>query len=373
MKKALFLVVLLAPFALVSPAQACSPAPDWPPSPSVNLERQDVAFIGTVKSIMQDKSSIGRYHITFEVEETYKGFLGETVTIHTESSSAACGYDDGYKTFKAGTVWVMYATGNSADGYHTNHLSLNSSHTSVAEAKASLAKAGIVKEEMLVCTTEYAPICGRDLKTGTVRTFGNSCEVNAGKAVKLYDGECKTDAAPKRDLSQGTRGTEVTWLQKHLIQANMGTAARALAGVGPTGYFGMLTRNALAEFQKGHGIAPAFGYFGAKTRAFLGTQVTPMPIVAETGKFTGTITAVDTACFSDGVCSATIGGKKVIIIAGMRVPPIPAVGSLKGVDSIGDLEGKIGSKAEVYAAATAEEGYQYTLYGSTDYYVRLID
>jgi hypothetical protein len=90
-----------------------------------------------------------------------------------------------------------------------------------------------------------------------------------------------------------------------------------------------------------------------------------------TPTFSGTIQAVETACFADGICSVTIDGKKVILIAGFRMSP-PPVGSLKGVDSIGDLEEKVGATARVYAARATEEGYDYTLYGSSKYFVEVV-
>ena len=366
MKKALFLLVLLAPFAFASSAQACSPALDWPPSPAENVKRHDTVFVGTVASIIQDKSSMGQYHITFTVNETFKGAPGEKVTVLAQSSSAACGYDNGYELFKQGTVWAIYANKSDDGTYQTGHLDLNTKYDSVTAARAALAKTG-----MLVCTTEYAPVCGKDAD-GKVRTLGNSCEIKAGIATKLYDGECRLEGVvPARDLMQGSRGAEVSWLQKLLISGNLGEAARTLAAAGPTGYFGQITRTALAEFQKANGIAPAFGYFGAKTR-------THMSMMSQAQTFTGTISAVDTACFADGVCSVTVDGKKVIILSGMRAGEIPPVGSLLNVnsgdmESIGALEKHIGSKAEVYAATAKQDGYDYTLYGSTSYYVKVLD
>lgn len=86
--------------------------------------------------------------------------------------------------------------------------------------------------------------------------------------------------------------------------------------------------------------------------------------------FSGEISAVDTGCFVDAICSVTVDGKKVILLTGMRLGEVPEVGTLKGVESIGDLEAKIGSRANVYAAK-APEG-EYTLYGSTKYYVEVL-
>lgn len=72
---------------------------------------------------------------------------------------------------------------------------------------------------------------------------------------------------PQRDLKLGMRGSEVIWLQNFLIQKRTGTAAAALEAAGATGYFGALTRAALAEYQAKSGISPAAGYFGPITRA----------------------------------------------------------------------------------------------------------
>lgn len=88
-------------------------------------------------------------------------------------------------------------------------------------------------------------------------------------------------------------------------------------------------------------------------------------------RFEGTISAVDTSCFFDAICSVTIDGKRVIvIIGGRRIDPLPEVGNLIGVESIGDVESRIGDKASVYAEKTAEGDY--TLYGSSEYYIEVL-
>lgn len=74
---------------------------------------------------------------------------------------------------------------------------------------------------------------------------------------------------PSVNLTLEDRGDAVAWLQLYLIQADAGSAARTLAGYGATGYFGGVTRDALAEFQRIHGIEPAVGYYGPVTRSFV--------------------------------------------------------------------------------------------------------
>ncbi len=72
-----------------------------------------------------------------------------------------------------------------------------------------------------------------------------------------------------RDLKNGMSGSDVKALQLLLISVNTGKAAQALAANGVTGYFGALTKAALVEYQKAHGISPASGYFGPLTRAYI--------------------------------------------------------------------------------------------------------
>jgi peptidoglycan hydrolase-like protein with peptidoglycan-binding domain len=64
-------------------------------------------------------------------------------------------------------------------------------------------------------------------------------------------------------------GSDVKQLQEFLISRHTGPAAQRLASHGVTIYFGLLTRNALAEFQRKVGIRPAVGYFGAITRKWV--------------------------------------------------------------------------------------------------------
>ncbi|TSA44032.1 peptidoglycan-binding protein [bacterium] len=69
-----------------------------------------------------------------------------------------------------------------------------------------------------------------------------------------------------RDLDFGAKGEDVRALQNFLIKRATGFAGRHLSDIGASGYFGQLTRAALAEFQAMQGITPAVGYFGPKTR-----------------------------------------------------------------------------------------------------------
>ncbi len=63
------------------------------------------------------------------------------------------------------------------------------------------------------------------------------------------------------DLHFGSRGTDVTELQTELIAAGFSIPA------GPTGYFGVQTRAAVAAWQAANGVLPSAGYFGPISRA----------------------------------------------------------------------------------------------------------
>lgn len=68
-------------------------------------------------------------------------------------------------------------------------------------------------------------------------------------------------------IAFGQTSAGVRFLQRFLIQRGMGIDAKRLASAGATGYFGSLTRQALAEYQQSAGISPAVGYFGPITKS----------------------------------------------------------------------------------------------------------
>jgi hypothetical protein len=72
-----------------------------------------------------------------------------------------------------------------------------------------------------------------------------------------------------RNLSLWSTGNDVKQLQTFLVSQNSGLAVAKLAEHGTTNVFGMLTFNALVEFQKKASITPASGYFGPITRAYV--------------------------------------------------------------------------------------------------------
>jgi hypothetical protein len=80
----------------------------------------------------------------------------------------------------------------------------------------------------------------------------------------------------------------------------------------------------------------------------------------------GKLTEVNTGCFSDGVCYAVVGGKKVTLLVGRYQGKL---GKIIGADSIGDLENYIGASATVFAGQDDEGNF--TILGNESFYLQV--
>ena len=95
--------------------------------------------------------------------------------------------------------------------------------------------------------------------------------LTGGSSMTAPAGAC----AFTRSLTMGSRGEDVTCLQSYL----MSTGHFTYAG-GATGYFGNITKSAVAAWQAANGVSPAAGYFGPISRAkydALVAMATPLP------------------------------------------------------------------------------------------------
>lgn len=112
-----------------------------------------------------------------------------------------------------------------------------------------------LKEEQKACA----------LKSGYAWDKGNKKCVNANPAAAIVPVQQAYDV--KKNLGLGATGGDVAVLQKFLQDKNF---LKMPAGTA-TGYFGILTRNAVIEFQKSAGL-PATGYCGLLTRAAINSS-----------------------------------------------------------------------------------------------------
>jgi hypothetical protein len=93
-----------------------------------------------------------------------------------------------------------------------------------------------------------------------------------------------------KNLTVGSKGAEVSALQDFLASKGFLTATAR-------GYFGLLTKAALAKYQASVGITPASGYFGAITRAQINQSsvvVVPTPSTTPTASTSPSATPTST-------------------------------------------------------------------------------
>lgn len=73
----------------------------------------------------------------------------------------------------------------------------------------------------------------------------------------------------------GSEHSDVKVLQQVLNNLGYTVSSTGAGSKGnETTYFGERTRSALARYQSAHGITPAAGYFGPKTRAYMNSHET---------------------------------------------------------------------------------------------------
>ena len=84
----------------------------------------------------------------------------------------------------------------------------------------------------------------------------------------IANAQVTTNVLVGNNLTVGSRGSDVATLQGLLSELGY---LNVPFGV-PFGYFGPLTRTAVAKYQTALGVTPAAGYFGPITRAAMRSQ-----------------------------------------------------------------------------------------------------
>jgi len=132
-------------------------------------------------------------------------------------------------------------------------------------------------------------------------------------------GATVTSATFTTDLTVGSKGADVTALQTWLVGKGFLTMPAGVA----MGYFGSLTKVALAKYQVSVGITPAAGYFGPITRAKVNgstttttTTTTVPPGAITTPGAEGTVSATES---SAGTVSTVYVGDTQAPVLGIKV------------------------------------------------------
>ncbi len=156
----------------------------------------------------------------------------------------------------------------------------------------------------------------------------------------------------KRNLSLGSRGTDVIALQTYL-------RSRGYFTVLSTGYYGSLTRAAVRKLQaEDMHIAPT-GTVGPKTRAFI---LAAMTNTNGEETFTGTVTNVEV--IADGASYIYVDGKKIM------TGNTNFAGTMTGIFGRAPYPSAslVGSRVKVFAR---KDGNTYSLYGNANYYIEV--
>lgn len=116
-----------------------------------------------------------------------------------------------------------------------------------------------------------------------------------------------------RDLTVGSRGDDVTCLQNYLKS----TGHFTFAG-GATGFFGPVTKAAVAAWQSANGVSPAAGYFGPLSRA----KYTSLVSTTTGGTTTGGPTTGGTVITTTGDITlfSTPGVEAILTVEAAPVP-----------------------------------------------------
>lgn len=136
-------------------------------------------------------------------------------------------------------------------------------------------------------------------------------QINAlqGQLSGLQGGGASSSFNYTRDLTVGSKGDDVTALQNFLMSQS---GAQWPSGQSATGYFGSITKAALANYQAGAGISPAVGYFGPKTRANVASMGGGAPVSGGQPGGTPVVTApasgVAVSLASDSPSGSAISG-----------------------------------------------------------------
>jgi len=93
-------------------------------------------------------------------------------------------------------------------------------------------------------------------------------------------------------------------------------------------------------------------------------------------KFTGIVTEINYGCWADGICSIKVDDKWITAeIGGLRPPNSePEIrGNLIGISFSQETNKYLGKRVEVYAKQLENDKNYLTIYGDSNYYIKLLE
>ena len=226
--------------ATITPASSTTPGVTWTSS---NSSVASVSSNGLVTAV----AAGGPVTITATAKDTTNGTLTATDSIIVNSAN------------------VTSSGGGGGGGGCSSNCGATSGGSSVSTTSGatSVTLRGLETQLLTLLIEELKVVLLQAQAQGMVLTSAETAFLNGSSMT------ASMPSAITRDLTVGSRGSDVSTLQTFLISQAKGSAASALSAAGATGYFGSLTQAALAEYQKAVGVTPPQGYFGPITRAYL--------------------------------------------------------------------------------------------------------
>lgn len=169
-------------------------------------------------------------------------------------------------TTTTATSATSSSTTNTTSGSSQASTQTSQNTSSSAQASGGTQTASTAAQSTQSASTDAQVAALRVQINGLLLTLQSLQQARQSSSTSATGQTIRTIAV---NLVQGSRDTNVAILQQFLTSQNKGPAAQALSKVSTTGYFGSMTRAALAEFQASVGINPALGNFGAITRAYV--------------------------------------------------------------------------------------------------------
>ncbi len=189
-----------------------------------HIDNATVIFAGKVTNI-QTATSEKAANASFDVTEYWKGQVGNKITIG--GIYAWTGVPNPPPYFKIGETYLVFAK------------SIPNAVSAKNIPNNLIASIDCGRTKLLTSSTEERTALGQ----AKIPTDGSSYTFT-------------------KNLTVGFSGEDVVALQTFLEQKGFLIMPSGVA----KGYFGLLTKNALAKYQTSKGIIPAVGYFGPITR-----------------------------------------------------------------------------------------------------------
>ena len=198
---------------------------------------------------------------------------GENLMWISNTSTFATSTGTGWIPFQQTYPWTLGVTSGNATVYAEFGNASTSTPAGTAEDYITVGSGGSsgtsVSGVTYASQTQLLNSLIAQLQTLLGQAQAQGMALTPAETAYLNMSTTPTLSTITRDLTVGLRGADVSALQAFLISQAKGSAASTLSAAGATGYFGQLTKAALAEYQKSVGVTPSSGYFGPITREYL--------------------------------------------------------------------------------------------------------